>query len=285
MILNELIMGEITTLNYFYMEWLFNTPLILIDLGKLTNISLYHYVYIILLDQIMIITGYVSYITQNMTLTIIMFIIGVICYIILNSIYLINFKRFINDNNQQTRRCCIFRIIYFTVAICWLLYPITHILFKTDKITFNTTVNIYIILDVLTKGIFTTLMLGYKEIYQKHNSLLKNIFLKLFRIHPLEDLGQNNIEDNTNVNTVINKHTLELVSINTVSSNNTITKSSPVSTVHSTIHSVNDNKDINEIFDDNSRRKSLKIKHNFELNSIVEGSREVRTDDESPYIS
>jgi bacteriorhodopsin len=276
MILNELFIGEIDTIHYFYIEWLCNTPLILIDLGKLTNIKLDHYIYVILLDQLMIISGYVSYITANQTLSFIMFGLGSLCYTILFTIYVKNLKIFSNDVNQARLRSRICYVIYSTMAIIWTLYPVTEILFKTAIIDFTTTSAIFIVLDVLTKGVFTTLMLGSKEIYQTRNSQLKNIMFKLFKVHPLEiNTVQPTIDNFTEV--IVTSANTHVVSENRISPKSTTS----LSTVHS-VHSINDNKDLMDLFN-NFRRKSLKI-NNVNLHSIEEGSREI-SNDSSPYAS
>ena len=284
MILNELFIGEIYTINYFYIEWLCNTPLILIDLGKLTNIQLDNYIYIILLDHLMLVSGYISYITTNQTLSFIMFGLGSLCYIILFTIYVKNLKIFSNDTRQTKLRSRICYVIYSTMAIIWTLYPIIDILFKTEIIDFKTTSTIFVVIDVLTKGVFTTLMLGSKEIYQARNSKFKTIMFKLFRVHPLEiNTVQNTIEDYTEVIKIAEKYDLQLVSVNTpnntINTNSTISNSSPISPAHS----VNSPTAVDNLFV-SSRRKSLRIKSNVELNQFIEGLRELSADS-SPYTA
>lgn len=223
MILNEVIIGQIQSLIYFYIDWIITTPLILTKLGYFTSIPLNSYIYIILLDELMIMSGYVSYITQNNALSYAMFSLGSLCYILLNSIFLKNIKP-LQKQNLKNR---IFCKLYYSIAFTWIFYPIIHILLKTNNITQNTAISVYVSLDVLTKGIFTTLLIGSREIYQRHNSWLKNLINKLCRVHPYEiNPVQESIEDLTYIIKIYNKEenkiqNKESITINPHSTDNT----------------------------------------------------------------
>jgi bacteriorhodopsin len=70
----------------------------------------------------------------------------------------------------------------------WILYPITHILYKIEIIDIYTTVCIYVTLDILCKGIFTNLLLGAREIYSNSKPLswIGCFTKKIIQIYPIE---------------------------------------------------------------------------------------------------
>ncbi len=221
MILDEVIIGQVPSLTFLYIEWIFATPLILTKLGYFTSIPLNSYIYIILLDELMIMSGYVSYITQNNALSYAMFSLGALCYILLNAIYLKNIKNTIIL--KQNLRYRLFCGLYYSIVFTWIFYPFIHILLKTNNITQSTAVIVYVTLDILTKGIFTTLLIGSREIYQKHNSWLKILIHKLFRVHPYEiNPVQETIEDITHIVKIYDKkENKESITINPDSTDNT----------------------------------------------------------------
>jgi hypothetical protein len=182
---------------------MFVNPLILINVGRYTSIPINSYIYIILLDELMILSGYISYITQNNILGYTMFGLGCMCYLIINVIYIKNLKALQERQNLKYR---LYRALYCTIALLWSFYPIVHILLKTNIITVGIAIDIYAVLDIFTKGIFTTLLIGSREIYQSHNSCLKNMINKLFKVHPYEiNQVQENIEDISDIIRANNK--------------------------------------------------------------------------------
>jgi bacteriorhodopsin len=244
-LMNEIILGNTNAITYFYVKCMFVNPLILINVGRYTSIPINSYIYIILLDELMILSGYISYITQNNILGYTMFGLGCICYLAINIIYIQNLKELQQRPNLKYR---IFCIIYCTIALLWSFYPIVHILLKTNIITDDIAIDIYAILDIFTKGIFTTLLIGSREVYQSRNSCLKNMINKLFKIHPFEiNQVQESIEDISDIIRVNNKVTITISqyspditdSVKSVRSDNLDTvfkiKTSPNSNRHSIV--------------------------------------------------
>lgn len=236
-ILDELFMTQKNNIiQYFYIEWIVSTPLMLKNIGRFTLIPLNYYIYIILLDYLMILCGYISYITTNNILNYVMYGGGCICYIIINILFLRNLKIFKEKQQINTLKYRIFNLIYFSIATVWIVYPIIHILLKTNNISINMAINGYIVLDILSKGVFTSLMLGSRELYQIRESYLKKISRKIFRIHPLEintlqesieeikeivSINNENNENNeTNVNTINPYSSDNTQNVSTIKTNN-----------------------------------------------------------------
>ncbi len=179
----------------FYLQWSFTTPLILMNLGRLANFGIQNYIYITLFDELMIVSGYISYVATNPILVYICFIIGCIQYCILAGLFLWHTKQFyvLSANTSplislfgNNLRYKVYRVLLGTIFTSWCFYPITHILYKLQINDTGVTSIIYIILDVCTKGIFTNLLLGSREMYRKSPSFLSRISRIVFRVHPQE---------------------------------------------------------------------------------------------------
>ena len=78
-----------------------------------------------------------------------------------------------------------FKVLIGIIVCSWPLYPVAHILFKEGIITPYITASIYVAVDVFTKGLFTTVLLGSKEIHRNGTTLLGKLTKKVFKIHPL----------------------------------------------------------------------------------------------------
>jgi hypothetical protein len=82
------------------------------------------------------------------------------------------------------------------IASTWIFYPIVHILYKEAIIAKTTVIPMYITLDILTKGVFTCLLLGSREIYKSVPSWLGVLAKKIFKIHPLTaTISENQLEE------------------------------------------------------------------------------------------
>ncbi len=196
MILNELIVGYRTTLDYFYVEWVFTTPMILINLGRLLQIPFSHYSVIIAFDMTMVLSGYISYISTNPVVIFTAIGYGCACFCGIFTYYLRKLKVFnkkIREHSlppisiyRDSIRYRIYRAIIITIICSWILYPLGHILYKLGITDYNQTVIIYVCLDIATKGIFTNMIIGLKEVYRIPSSYLGLLTKKLFQVHPLE---------------------------------------------------------------------------------------------------
>ncbi len=197
MIADQLMVGNQESLIYFYVEWIFTTPMILINLARLIHIPLTHYILIVLTDMTMVFSGYISFLSTNTIVIYSTFVYACLCFCALFTYYLQKLKVFRKRMEKlslpptsiyrDSIRYRIYRAILISVVCSWILYPLGHILYKSGSITVNQTVIWYVCLDVATKGIFTNLLLGSRELYKKSPlSFLGILTKKLFQIHPLE---------------------------------------------------------------------------------------------------
>ncbi len=180
----KILLSNEFSLEIFYIEWIFTTPLIIITLCRFKYLSLYVYLFLTAIDIVMIISGYISYISKDHSIIYIGFICGCICYSTLFSILLIHILR--KSYKHHTVQFRIFRAIVSCIMLLWCIYPIFHILYMLEKISINTCIIGFIILDILSKCIFTNLLTGSCEINYYNDSFIGNFTKKIFKIHPLE---------------------------------------------------------------------------------------------------
>jgi bacteriorhodopsin len=193
-ILDTLVSNIPLSLNVFYLEWVFTTPMIIMNISRLIQISVSQYIFITICDLSMILCGYVSYISESTITIFVSYSIGCFLYILLFCIFLYNLNSsFVKVNTlPRTNHVDSFshkvaRTLIALIAFLWIFYPITHILYKTNNIDTYTTSCVYIGLDVLTKGIFTNLLLGSREIYSdtKSQSWVGSFAKRIFKVYPM----------------------------------------------------------------------------------------------------
>lgn len=194
-------------LEVFYIEWAMTSPLILLNTGRLIQIPVYKYILLSLLDSLMILSGYISYIFENPAVVYLSYGIGCLCFMILNFIFISQLKlcspranqKFLHPPASLYRdriRYRIFRAIVSSIVVSWSLYPVVYILYKLGILALETTVWVFVGLDVATKGVFTNLLLGSREIYRTPSSCLGFLTRKMFQVHPLEvRISENNLEE------------------------------------------------------------------------------------------
>jgi bacteriorhodopsin len=194
-------------LGTFYIEWSITSPLIFMNIGRLIQFPIYKHIVITLIDSLMILSGYISYVFENPIVVYTSYGVGVFCYLLLNYIFISRFILF--NKNAKLKHALIPTSIYrdrvryrfyhtfiYINIIFWSLYPITHMLYKQGIISLQTTVNIFLALDVLCKGVFTILLLGSREIYRTPTSWLGFLTKKALSVHPLEvNISHHDVED------------------------------------------------------------------------------------------
>ena len=184
-------------LGTFYIEWSITSPLIFMNIGRLVQFPIHKHILITLVDSLMILSGYISYVFENPIVMYTSYSVGVLCYLLLNYIFI---SRFIIFNKKAKMKSTLpptsiyrdriryrfYHVFIYINIIFWSLYPITHMLYKQQIIPLQTTVNIFLALDVMCKGVFTILLLGSREIYRTPTSWLGFLTKKALRVHPLE---------------------------------------------------------------------------------------------------
>ena len=85
-------------LNLFYIDWTFTTPLSIITIGHFIRIPVHQHILITVCDLAMILSGYISYASRNTRVIYSTFSLGLLCFVILMSTFIIKFKRFQKTN-------------------------------------------------------------------------------------------------------------------------------------------------------------------------------------------
>lgn len=144
-----------TPVVYRYFDWIFTTPILLLDLLIILDIyNFKFFVKIVILNTIMLLFGYLGEVSViSITSSA---ILGFIPFILM--FYMIRKKINVKTNDQsKSREKTIDNRIYSIFAGLWLLYGANHLMPNIE--IKNTSYNI---LDLLTKGIFA-LYLYYRS--------------------------------------------------------------------------------------------------------------------------
>jgi bacteriorhodopsin len=89
--------------------------------------------------------------------------------------------------------------IYFTACL-WSVYPIISGLYKFGHLELGHTMIAYIVLDIVSKGGFTFVLIGSRELAARRQSFSASFTLRALRIKPLEictedAIGTSSVDD------------------------------------------------------------------------------------------
>jgi bacteriorhodopsin len=167
-----------TILNNFNMEWIFVTPLLLLNFTHTMRISIHEQFFLILCVTLMNLCGYISNLIVDPFY--ISYSLGCVFFIIilLFLTYLYNDNdRFIKKSIQYSNRLKIlYKSLTLSIITTWSLYPIVFILMKNNTLAIHHSLFSFICLDFLSKGIFTFLLISEREIIYQRDSFVNQIY-------------------------------------------------------------------------------------------------------------
>jgi bacteriorhodopsin len=181
-------------LNYFFIEWAITTPLLIANIGRVLHLPLYRY-FIMSSSAIgMSFCGYLAHMLPRPA-AFGAFAAGATLYVYCLSFltYLYFNKHMIGDvvsndyppNISMARRVA--KRLIIGVYSVWTVYPICFLLYLFEFISLDVVITAFIALDVASKGVFTSLLLGYYDYVNRHDSFLQSVvvFQRKQRIRPL----------------------------------------------------------------------------------------------------
>jgi len=136
-----------------YADWLITTPLLLIDLGLLAGLNGASLSTAIVADVIMILGGLFAALGRGRGQVWGWFTIAMIAYLVIIYQLVVNGRAFANARGSKVST------FYYSLAgytlLLWTAYPIVWAIADgTHKVSVNTEIIIYAVLDVLAKGVF-----------------------------------------------------------------------------------------------------------------------------------
>ena len=181
--IDELYYGD-HFLEVFFKTWVISNPLLMINLGKLVNLSLEKYLTLILADIGIYIIGYLAYKTRDLTTFIVCFAIACSFFI---SIMITLIKVYQKNKTPEgmSHMSPFYKFLSKFMVITWIAYPITFLLYKIEVCTLTETSIIYICLDFLTKSVFSTIIIGYHRHLNRRKSMVDFVSR---RVVPLETI-------------------------------------------------------------------------------------------------
>jgi len=140
-----------------YIDWLFTTPLLLLDVLLLSGVSVGDLIWIVGADVLMIVTGLISALVNNGQW--VWFVIGCVAMVAVFLGLLGPGRASACNRGESVGKSYIGLVVFLLVL--WTLYPIVFALAEgTGKITPNKEVVFYGILDILAKVVFGAIIVS-----------------------------------------------------------------------------------------------------------------------------
>jgi bacteriorhodopsin len=172
-------------LNFFFIEWAITTPLLIINIARVLNIQMYKY---FLLSSATATTMFLGAVSHNSTSTLVKYTtfgIGCGCYVsillFLASIYFNRKKPNNSLMNDMYLRQYVPTILFVSKWLIilstsvWACYPVTLFLYENEITSLTTTISLFVALDVLSKGVFTSIILGLNDYLNRRDSFLQTL--------------------------------------------------------------------------------------------------------------
>lgn len=141
-----------------YLDWLVTTPLLLLDLGGLCNLTAAESVMLVALDVLMILAGLAGGLTSGAT-CFWMWLLGCIFYVPILYDLLFTFRSKANAVGSSAGKT--YNSLMGLTVLLWTLYPVVFLLAEYGEIIpSDIEVLLYGILDVLAKCVFGFVLLS-----------------------------------------------------------------------------------------------------------------------------
>jgi hypothetical protein len=219
----------------FFIEWSISIPLLLINIGKLIQLSTRQYTIIFILPIGMTLTGYSAVYTDAINMTILLCSISVILYILTIGVMFVNYRRYTLKKHRDTNfpsqlhqnNIIVFRTLFYVIAVTWNGYPVIFFLWKSKIIMIEHAIMSFACMDIVTKGITVLVLLAHTLLLHKKNGFIVNTFKKIIKVHPITETLPTFTDStlNTASNTITNT---------TVTASSTLTTATIASTDHYT---------------------------------------------------
>lgn len=186
-------------LNFFFIEWMVVTPLLIVNIGRALHMPLYSY---LLLSTSAIGMNLCGYLAHNLSrpLAFGAFAVGGVCYsyALLSLTYMYYYRnraegavtvtRLATRNNDMFVVLHIAKILITSVYCVWSLYPVCFLLYIFEAISLDSVIIAFVVLDFISKGVFTCVLIGYYNYVNQTDSFLQWL-IRPRRVYPLP-IGQ-----------------------------------------------------------------------------------------------
>jgi bacteriorhodopsin len=169
-------------LNFFFIEWSITSPLIIINIGRVLHIKLYKYFLLSMATVAMTFFGYLAHSLPRSD-AFGSFAAGAACYVFVIVFLSFVYYRRTTSQNSGTDGCIrspgapltlrTVRRLIISMSIAWSLYPVCFLLYLCELLTTDITAVIFVVLDILSKGIFTSILLGYYDAISRQDTFLR----------------------------------------------------------------------------------------------------------------
>ncbi len=182
--------------SFFFMEWVSATTLMLLSLGRLGKMPLSTYMKLAHADAAMLVGGHISMMSETSVGIYVPYGISCLCFVYILMGILGNYRASkqvrakITQPKQAVAASVVWQKVHTILTLLtmgsWFLYPVNQILYKTDVISFGTTLLVIVVLDILSKLVFVNVLIGTHLVYRGDTSVLAMMSRRMIKIHALD---------------------------------------------------------------------------------------------------
>lgn len=184
---NKPINGDMLTL--FFIEWCITCPLFIINVSRLVAMKLSRQLLLTSLTICVNMLGFISHRIVDRTIKFQLY--GAACTLFLGLCinllyhYHIQSQLYYNNNPHIKNTTTVFKLLVKLILGTWSLYPIAFLVYELGNLSHEQIILTFTCLDFISKGCFTSILIGYYEHTYRRNSIVSFLTRNITRIAPV----------------------------------------------------------------------------------------------------
>lgn len=196
-------------LNIFFIEWSITNPLFITNLTRVIPMKLPEQLFLTIVAILTNVFGYMSHNTDNQSTKLAFFCVAAFTFFTMSSYLVIRYKyqskkSIHSHSKRQYNYQRIYKTIVSTILTTWSIYPILFITYTYGYLTHENCAISFVCMDLVSKTLFTALLIGYQENHYRRNSILSYFTRKASRVLPVdsEDIASNYYDTENSIRTI-----------------------------------------------------------------------------------
>ena len=177
-------------LTLYFIEWCFTTPLFIINLTRIISIHLSQQLVLSFLAFLMNLIGFASHASKTMPTKLQLYGVACSLFVGLGGRLILLYtrqKKSIYIANQYTRSLIsVFKVLVRFILLSWSCYPVVFIVYELGYLNHTQIAVAFTCLDFLSKGVFTSILIGYQEHTHRRNSITARFVQRIARVVPIQ---------------------------------------------------------------------------------------------------
>ena len=166
--------------DYFFMEWMITTPLLISTIAFLAKLKMYKQFVLVASTILMNLFGMLANKTISSQMLFLYFGIGCSIFIFIMIYVILLYKNRVNSifksNEPYIQYTNFLKCLIQTVLVTWIFYPGVFLMYKLNVIPIEYSIILFNLLDFISKGVFIGNIIRYNEVIALRDTFISQIY-------------------------------------------------------------------------------------------------------------